>query len=216
MLIINQVKQSIKSYDQYSGAEANIYNGKEYIPYIFNKEGSPFFEKDSLVNGWVSYGGHLYQPIRMQYDVARNQVVILNYDQNSKIYLRNEIIDSFHFLDHLFIPLKENLKENLDYTGFYDLLFNGNIRVLAIRQKSYKENIRDNELIRVFYGNDQFYIYKGDKYYKVKNKKEVFKIFSNKKKEIAKRLREQNVKFKKDDFEKALLIAATIYNQQSY
>jgi len=211
----DNVKQSIKLYDDFTGAEANIYNGREYIPYLFKKTGSSLFESDSLASGWISYEGRICQPIPIQYDVARDQVIILNYDGKSKIFLQNEAIDSFHFSNHTFIRLKENPIANLNHAGFYDLLLNGHIQVLASRKKNYKENIRDNEVIRDFYSQDQFYIHKGNKYFEVKNKNDVYRLLFDKRREIENHLHKQNIKFRRDNFEEALLIAATIYNQQT-
>ncbi len=211
--INNQVKQSITLYDRFRGAEANIYNGREYVPYSFKKKGSPFFESDTLTNGWISYEGKVYQSIPMQYDVARNQVIILNYDERSKIFLQNNVIDSFHFLDHTFINLKENPEQKLNNPGFYDLLYTGHAQLLATRKRSFKETIQDNEIIRVFYTLDRFYIYKNDKYYAVYNKNDVFRLFNDKKHEIKIRMRQQNIKFGRENFEQALKMATVIYDQ---
>lgn len=211
--INDQVKQAVQLYDQFSGAQANLYNGREYLPYIFKREGSPFFGSDTLTKGWICYEGRIYQPVSLQYDVARNQVVIANYDVRSKIFLRNEVIDSFHFLNHTFIRLKENYQQNLRNTGFYDQLYNGHIRVLAMRQKSIKEIIKENEIIRVFINQDRFYIQKAGTYYWVNKKNDVFRLLNDKKHEIKSGMRQQKIKFGRQSFEEALITAVTIYDQ---
>jgi hypothetical protein len=210
---VDQVKQSIQLYDKFTGDQAAIYNGREYVPYIFRKEGSPFFESDSLTNGYIGYAGRLYDSIPMQYDVARNQVLIENYDGLSKILLHNDAIDSFHFSNHTFIRVKEDPEQNLDSTDFYDLLLNSRIQVLARRKKSFQETFKDNEVVRIFHSEDHFYIHKGNKYYEVNNKKEVLSIFNDKKREIRNLMRQQKIKFKRKNFNEALVKTATMYDQ---
>ncbi|MDQ2720189.1 MAG: hypothetical protein M3Z26_10600 [Bacteroidota bacterium] len=207
------VQQSIQLYNQFSGAEAAIYNGREYIPYTFKKEGNAFFGSDQFTNGWISYQGHIYQAIPMQYDVVRNQVVILNFDNRSAIFLQNEAIDSFYFLEHTFIRMEKNSALNLNSTGFYDRLLNGRIQVIAARKKGIKETIPDNQILRVFENKDRFYVFKNTKFYWVNNKKEVFSLFSDKRHEIKTGMRKQKIKFSRNNFEEALMAASAIYDQ---
>jgi hypothetical protein len=208
-----EIQQSIDLYDHFKGAEAAIYNGGEYVPYTFEKTGSPFFDSDSLTNGDISYAGRVYHSIPMQYDAGRNQLVILNYDGLSKIVLQNDVIDSFHFLNHTFIRVKEDPKQNLNNTDLYEFLFNGRVQVLARRKKVFEDAFKDNDLIRVFHSENAFYIHKGARYYAVNNKKGVFSIFNNKKHEIKSLMRQQKIKFRRKNFEEVLVVTARIYDQ---
>ncbi len=211
---INQkIKQSIQLYDNYMGAQSAIFNGPDYLPLNFKKEGIPFFEVDSMATGWVGYEGRIYEPMHIQYDVARNHVVILNYDKRGRIILNNELVDSFQLLNHRFLRLQANSAQNLGTTGFYDLLYNGKTKVLASRKKAFREVIKDNEVIRVFVKQDRHFVFKGDKYYLVNNKKDVFRLFDDKKHEIKAAMRQQKIKFRRSNFEEALLMAAKIYDQ---
>ncbi len=208
-----EIKQSIELYDHFTGAEAAIYNGGEYVPYTFEKTGHPFFDSDSLTKGDVTYAGRVYHSIPMQYDIARNQLVILNYDQLSKIVLQNNVVDSFHFLNYSFIHLNEGVKPPPDNTFFYELLFNGRVQVLARRKKVLEDIFKGDDILRVFYSQDLFYIYKQDRYYAANNKKDVFIIFKDKRHEIKNLMRHQKIKFTKKNFEDALITAAGIYGQ---
>ena len=209
------IKQSVLLYDRFTGAQASIYNGGDYQPFIFEKDGIPFFESDTLAGGWVGYEGRMYEPMHIQYDLVRDQVLILNYDRKAKIVLHNELVDSFQFLNHKFLKLNENSLQNLRTTGFYDLLYNGNtIKTFANRKKSIKEVISDNTLIRVFSKWDRFYIFKHDKYYLVTNKKDVFRLLNDRKSEIKAGMRRQRIKFRRTNFEEALLAASKIYDQR--
>jgi len=195
------------------GPQAAIYNGAEYVPFLFKREGTPFYESDIPVNGLVSYQHYLYNPIALQYDVSRGQVIILNYNQKTRLFLENSVIDSFYFAHHTFIRLEENASQNLTNTGFYEVLLNGNIKVLANRKKNFKETIKENQLVRIFNILDQFYIKKNGKYFEVKNQKDVFRVLGDKKNEVKRQMRQQKIKFRQKYFEGGLLVAAKIYDQ---
>ena len=152
-------------YDNFTSPQASIYNGSEYIAYIFKREGMPFFEADTMALGWVGYEGRIYQPMIIQFDIARNQVLILASDRRSKIVLHNELIDSFSLLNHIFKKLEASSEKNLSTTGFYDFLYGGNLEVYANRKKLFKDVIKDNELVRIFGKEDRYYTFKGGKYY---------------------------------------------------
>jgi hypothetical protein len=206
-----EINKSLELYDQYMGPQANIYNGGEYVPLLFKKEGTPFFDSDTLRRGWVSYENYIYRPIPIQYDVSKDQLIILNFDEKSKIFLQNNRVDSFHFGNHTFIRLKENPKQNLSNSGFYEISFDGNIQVLASRKKNIKETIQANEVVRIFNTTDRFYIKKNEKYYEVKNENDVFRVIGNRRNEIKRALRQQKIKFR-NNFEEALITAAKIYD----
>jgi hypothetical protein len=212
-LFERQVANGLVLYDNYTGPQASIYNGSDYIPYIFKREGIPFFLADTMALGWVGYEGRIYQPMIIQYDIVRNQVLLLNSNRRSKIVLHNELIDSFYFLNHTFKKLEASSVQNLSTTGFYDFLYNGNLKMYASRRKLFKDVIKDNELIRIFSNEDRYYIFKSGKYYMVNNKKDVYKLLNDKKSEIKSAMRRRKIKFRKNNFEEALLVAAEIYDQ---
>jgi hypothetical protein len=209
---IPEIKKSLEFYDSYMGAQANIYNGPEYVPLLFKKEGTPFFDSDSLRTGWVSYENYIYKPLQIQYDVSKDQLIILNFDKKSRIFLQNDVVDSFYFGNHTFTRLNKDPQQNLNNAGFYEILFNGNTKVLAQRKKNIRETIKGNEVIRIFSDADRFYIKKNEKYYEVRNENDVFRALGKGRNEIKRALRQQNIKFR-NNFEEALLTAAKIFDQ---
>ena len=208
-----QVKNVIALYNQHQDGSSPVFRGEDYIYYTFRMEGDPYFMTGDQTIGWVSYEGRIYSPLYLFYDVARNQVVILNYDTLSHIILQNELIDSFHLLGHTFISLTEDHKQNLYNTGFYDLLYRGHIRLLARRIKTMDVVIKGDFVTRRFFVKDRYYIYKDGLYYLVTNKKEVFRLLADKKSELKREMRQQNVKFKRKNFESTLVKTVALYDQ---
>jgi hypothetical protein len=208
-----QLKNVISLYDHYTNDNAPIYNGTEYLFYTFKREGNPFFNSDNLLRGWISYQGKMYDPLSLMYDLTRNQVVILFPDSISRVVLHNQFIDSFHLAGHTFINLTQAPQQNLYNTGFYDLLFNGQVQLLARRSKLMTETIKNDSVITIISSKDFFYIHKEGIYYLVNNQKEVFKLFDDKKHELRKLMRKEHLKFRRKNFESVLVKATAFYDQ---
>ena len=211
-----QVKNAVDLYNTYTDGNAPIYNGTEYLYYHFIMEGDPFFIKVELSNGWVGYAGRIYVPVRLGYDIQRNQVTIASADNFARIVLQNELVDSFYLAGHTFIKLNADYKQNLSTTGFYDLLYNGRVKLFARRIKLIEDVIKDNTVVRVFTEKDRFYVYKKSLYYLVSNKKEAYRLFADKQHQVKKQLRHEHIKLRQKNFEAGLLRAVEFYDQLTH
>lgn len=211
-----QVKNAVDAYDHFTDGNAAIYNGQEYIYYSFLMEGDPYFITGNLTIGWVKYKNRMYDSLLMLYDVARNMVVIASQYNLKKIALENDFIDSFHLSGHTFIALKEDHQQNLYNSGYYDLLYNGHVQLLARRIKTLNPTIKGSAVVTVFLTKDHFYIFKDGIYYLVSNKKDVFKVFQDKNHELKKRLRKEHLKFRRKTFENTLVQSVAFYDQLTH
>jgi len=208
-----QLKNVVSLYDHYTNGNAPIYNGQEYLFYTFKREGNPFFYSDTMLRGWVSYQGKIYNPLSLLYDLTRNQVVVLFPDSISSVVLQNQFIDSFNLANHTFINLMQAPQQNLYNTGFYDLLYNGRVQLLARRTKLLSETIKNDSITTVISSKDFFYIHKDGMFYLVNNQKEVFKLFDDKKHELRKEMRKEHLKFRRKNFESVLKKTTALYDQ---
>ena len=181
-----QLKNVIGLYNSYTDGNAPIYNGPDYIYYTFKMEGNPFFESGEISNGWLSYKGIVYAPLAVQYDLARNQVSIVNPYGGARIVVDNAYIDSFMVATHIFIHLVADHDQNLYTEGFYDLLNNGPTQLWARRSKVTSENLDYNSVTRIFSSKDRFYIHKKGVYYLVTNKKDVFRLLNDNRHDLRK------------------------------
>ena len=211
-----QIKNAIHLYDIYTDGNAPIFNGPQYIYYVFKMEGDPYFIKGVYSKGWIGYSGRVYSPVSMFYDIVRNQLVVLNADSLANIVMLNQFVDSFYLSGHTFISLKEDRKQNFFNTGFYDLIYNGHVQLLARRIKNVQDKIENLTLTTVFYSNDLFYIHKGGIYYLVSNKKDVFRLLGDKKHEIKKMMRKNHFKLNRKTFESSLIKVTAFYDQLTH
>ncbi|MEO7121342.1 MAG: hypothetical protein ABIY62_09605 [Ginsengibacter sp.] len=210
-----QVKNVVQLYKNYTDGNAPVYNGAEYIYYIFQMRGNPFFNLGDSSDNWVSYANEIYQPLAILYDIQRNQVVVLLPDSVSRIVLHNELVDSFGILNHTFIKLEENHNQNLYTSGFYEILHSGHVQLLSRRTKTLQDLIETNSAISVFLEKDRYYIHKNNLYYMVDNQKDVFSVFSDKRHDLKKFLRKQHLKMRGKNFEGALIQATAWYDKHN-
>ncbi len=219
-----QVKNAIAIYDHYNADNAPVFNGSEYLFYTFKMEGDPFFGPSayadgsiSFVEGWVSYEGRKYTSVPLLFDLVRNQLVILSPDHQTPIVMHNEFIDSFSLYGHTFIALQEDHTQNLYNTGFYDLLYKGQkVQFLERRLKVLNPRIVSNTMITSFLLKNRFYIHKNGLYYLVSSKKEVFKVYSDKMRELKKLMRQNHLKLRRKNFDTAAAKVSSFYDQLTH
>lgn len=205
--------KTLQVYDAYTGPQAALYNGPEYVPFLFKREGTTFYDSDTLTTGWISYDHYLYREIPIQYDVTREQVIVLNFDKRSRLFLENSRIDSFYYGGHTFINLAQNTEQNLAASGFYERAVSGEISVFVLRRKTIKETIKESQVVRVFNNADRIFLKKHDKYFEVKNKDDVFRVIGDKRNEVKSEMRRLQIKIRRKNFEEAVLVAVKIYDQ---
>lgn len=206
------IQNAVGIYYQAVGENAHLYNGSEYVPHPESNK-NPYFESSTLQKASVCYDGTVYDNIPLTYDIYKDEVIISKYNQNFRIRLANNKINWFSVSDHLFIRVvHDSSAKTLPGTGFYDQLYNGNVKVLAKRKKKFDEKITLNGAITQFVQDDHFFIEKDAVYYPVTNKKSVLKVFKDRKKDVQKLLRKNNVKFNKN-LEFATVKAAEYYDQ---
>lgn len=211
-----QIKNAVDIYNHFTDGQAPVFNGPEYVYYLFIMEGDPYFEKAGYSTGWIGYKGRIYKPVSIFFDIYRNQLVIQNADTIAAIVVHNEYIDSFSLHGHTFISLQENQQENLYNTAFYDRLYKGHIELMARRFKTMDQVIKNDQVTRIFYQKNRYYIHKEGLYYEVSNKKDVFRLFADKKSALKKQLRKAHIKFRRKNFEDALVKATASYDQLTH
>lgn len=212
-----QVKNAVDIYNRYNADNLPVYNGQQYLYYTFKMQGDPYFESGDFSNGWVSYNGRKYDSLLLIYDVVRNDVVVLGPGKIYGIVMLNQFIDSFSLQGHKFIALHEDHAQNLYNTGFYDLLYKGRSVQLLERHMKYKvPTIEDNTVIIVFNTRSYFYIHKKGLYYLVSNKKDIFRVFADKERELKKMMRRNHLKLKKRNFETAVIRVTQFYDQLTH
>jgi len=200
---------AISVYTTTIGLNQHIYNGAEYIDYDHRITGSPFFEKNSFVNGSIVYDGILYNNVQLIYDIWRENVVIKNYNR-LPLLLINEKVSAFDLEGHQFIKITtDSLTEKLGLSGFYNVLCNGTVKLFAKRKKLLEEKITTPTIEASFIQKNEYYILNNSVFYAVANKKSLLNALDDQKPALQKYIKQQKLKFRKTL--EADLIKAVVY-----
>ena len=211
------INQAIGIYYKAIGENAHLYNGSEYLQYIVynpTPDRNPFFQNIFMQNGTVQYDGTVYHDVPLTYDVYKDALISLRYNWNYRIKLVTDKIGFFDLAGHHFVLINEDSTASLpDGTGFYEELYNGkSLSVLAKRKRKKEDRLYSAEFTTYFLPNDHYYVKKGGNYYPVNSKSSVLDVFQDKKKDIRKYLRKNNISFKPSP-ETGIVSAAAYYDQ---
>ena len=128
--LIKTINNAVDLYYQSSGDQSRLYNGTEYTGYPFSfVEGSPFFLTNQPQRGSVMYDGVEYRDVNLQYDELSGLLIMQ--DENHRIQLSNDRISGFAIGNNPFIRfVKDSLSPPEPETGFYNILYDGQLSVL--------------------------------------------------------------------------------------
>ncbi len=164
-----------------------LFNGVEYKGIPEPYDGFPFFNSEYVEEGSIRYDDELYQNIPMQYDLVHDLLIVEHYDQKgyvSMIKPHQSKISSFDLLGHTFINIVRDSTSGVLRDGFYDLLYDGNTKVLAKRKKNKHEDISVQMIKVSFLEKNNYYLVKDGKYYPVKSKGSMLKVLKDQRKPL--------------------------------
>lgn len=207
-------KNIVDFYNKSLSEQLHLYNGKEYkeYPYQFN-EGHPYFLSGNWSKGTLSYDGKVYEEVPMLYDVVQDELVILHFDNRSKISLIKEKISAFSLLAHSFVNIQtKNINSSTITEGFYDLLYQGKTSLFAKRTKNiqtfYRQSVSEIKILK----KDHYYLLKKNIYYHVSSRRTFLHQLTDKRKEIQQYIKKNRLNFKKDA-EKSMVKILVYYDQ---
>jgi len=190
-------------YSKTLGKNNHLNNGREYNYRHIGVEGNPFFGENNWNKGSVYYDNQLYEDINMKFDVHNNVLIIVYYDNKGffvNLQLVNDKIASFSWPGHYFVKIEADTVKNPELSsGFYDLLYNGRINVLAKYTKSIQKNYNSTLYLQIFYKKDFFYIRNGKNVFKVARKRSILKALPNKERELKAYIKKHKLKFKDEN-----------------
>lgn len=209
-------EKAINMYFDYMDDQLSVFNGWEYKDYDRFIEGDQFFLTNEAVEGSVTYDGVTYPNLQIRYDIANDVVVLRHPSQSgyiSDVQIPGNRISSFSILEHDFIRIEsDSITDTNLSSGFYDLIHDSEYKVLAKRIKSLVESAGISNVEKEFIYKERFYVFKDGEYYPIRGRRSFLKIFPERKKEIRRFMRRNNLRFSEDK-EKAIKGASHYYDQ---
>jgi len=195
------VEKATIEYLLISGSQSAIYYGKQpegHQP----SENHPYLVDSIYAKAIISYRGVLYPEEMLLLDWNRNELLIKSPD-NKDIVLFPESVDFAALHGFHIIYMLNDGKPGCPPTGYFIQLHSGNCRVLKRQtarlgtlesMSSYGTSSYTIDYIK----STQFYIYKDEAYYIIRNKRELLNRLHPHKKELKKYISNNHWQFKKD------------------
>lgn len=186
-------QNSIKRYSEATGGQSHLYNGSAYSEYFSQKDEHPYFI-DEWIEGSVVYDAEHYTNVPILYDISIDRVIIDNGFTIKKVMLVNEKVKEFTIGQNRFVHINDGRLPE----GHYELAYDGDVKVYIRHKKKLQSRIVDHVIQNSFDSKKQYYIYKDGKITSVRGKGSVIKVFQDKKKELKKFTRDNDLAFRSD------------------
>ncbi|MEI9917597.1 MAG: hypothetical protein WDO14_02215 [Bacteroidota bacterium] len=188
--IADAKKNVVAAYSQSISAQSHLYNGSAYTEYISQNEENPYFI-DEWIDGSVTYDEEFHDNVPLLYDISSDRLIVDNQFSIKKVMLVFEKVSEFTIRDHHFVQLKNTPLQ----VGYYELAYDGPNKVYVRYRKTLQSKPVDYSIVNLFEEKKLYYIYKNGTFYSVRGKGSVLKLLEDKKKELKKFIRDNNLQF---------------------
>ncbi len=195
---LKQAKQNaIQVYHNGIGDQAAKFNGSQYQGYTVSfSDGHPYFKANILSKGSIVYDGVLFENVNLLYDEVADCVVLQ--DSTHRLKLVDERLSSFSVQESNFERLSKKENSPLLITGFYEVLSKGKWSLYKKETKKMIDKFSNaNELAVLFEIHHYYYLKKGDEFFEIKKKKDLFKLLADNEPAITKYIAEERLNYRK-------------------
>lgn len=189
---ILNVKERARAYDL-------LYQGIEYLFYGHGIDGHPYYETDSFRRGSVWYNGLEFDDADLLYDISRDQLIIPYRYSTGMLQLVTAKISRFSIGGQSFIQVSSDTNlVNTPEEGFYELVYDSkSVQLLVKHRKDIKVPAKTDA--KPFFNYvATYFIKKNNRFYLIRGEKDVLAMMPEKKAEIKKIVKEQQLSFRKN------------------
>ena len=204
---------TIQLHQEALGGQARLYNGSKYRDPIITLDFHPFFISEDWITGSVFYDGEYYENVPLMYDLLNGVLVTEHYPSGHAIRLVSEKIQRFSIDGHNFRLIENSTVQNsLPRTAFYDVLYDGETRVVALRQKFRRDEVEALRIEVTYEEKNRYFILRNGVYFSVRSKGSVLKLMDDKKQQLRRLIKQNGLSFH-DNRELALKSVAQFYDE---
>ncbi|WP_157807413.1 hypothetical protein [Hymenobacter chitinivorans] len=155
----------------------------------------------------------MYKNIPLQYDIRYDQLVLRFPQSPYQLRLHNEKVGYFTVNQHRFVRVAATTPApGVLVPGFYDVLYEGRLRLLAKRVKKTQETLSSGGIELAFLESNRYFLEKDGKTFPVSGKGDLLAALADKKKELRQYVSAQKLKFSKGKQEASLVKMAQYYD----
>ena len=184
------------------GNMTHLIGGRQHIEWYPSIDGDPYWFPNAWIPGELKTHQYHYKDLPMKYDAYLDALVFLP-DSFSirRIWVNPELVSYFTLVNNTFIYLglgeeKEALTEANLKPGYFELLYDGDSRLLYKRTKYIKTTQSSTQVLGTFTKKSFFYLYTRGKFFNVKSKRKFLRALGERADKVNAYLKEHNYKYK--------------------
>jgi len=198
LIYATAIHNVLANYHTKIGDQTGKYNGSQNAGYTVSfYEGHPYFFKHELSKGSITYDNVVFNNVDLLYDEAKDWVILQ--DSTHRIQLVSQRLQGFTIFDQPFVRLEKDANTPIVASGFYQLLYDGEIKLYKREVKIITEKFTNTPELKVLFEKlNYYYIKKGNHFYPIVKKKDFLKILNDKGKELNDFISVEHLNFRKD------------------
>ena len=213
-LVSNQLKIAGQYYSSKIADQSRLLNGIKYLPYR-NQDytGNGYYNTTELQKAYIRYDDVDFYDIPVLYDLHKDLLILRRRDDQGYMSLLNTKLDKFIINAHTFIKIVADSADKKIKTGFYDVLHEGSLQLLAKRTKAIEQEKSGITIRNLFVPYTKYFLHKENTFYDISGQKDMLKVLKDKKQELEQYIKANNLSFKNEDMEPSMIKLTNYYNQ---
>lgn len=196
----------VNHFNQVIDLKTRLYNGKHYEFDSPTIEGNAFYgDSIQFAQGVVNYDGFRFENVPLLYDISRDLVITKTSDLFTAFVLYTNKINDFYIGAHHFVKLEASADKNVPKPGFYELAYDGKVKVLVKRTSSIQQKL-GNVVQKYFLRKTAYYLIKDGKYHEISSQSSFMSLFNAEKSLFRKKLKENDLRFSQNPEESIILL----------
>lgn len=186
------------AYLKLMGENASLFNGAEYVSPRQQIDGFPFYRQENKYNGSLYFSGVWYFNLPIHLDLVNDKILMWSFDDSRLLMLNSEKIDRIKLGETQFVNASLISNPAISAkTGFYQLVYDGKIKVLAKRQKVVVQKSSSDRTFAFYKQFTKYFIVVNDKWSEVSSKNSVLSILSDKRDDLKGYINKEKLNYKK-------------------
>lgn len=198
---------------RHTGATAaRLVSGTEYLDYTpSNTIGNQFFLNNTAQPGSVYYDERYFTDVPLLYDLKLDQLILADTVHNVKLRLINERVAFFQLDGRHFVRVQADSAAEAP-NGFYQVLLDGHVRLLARRSKKVAEEIVQQHLSFIYKETSRLFTQQNGKLTEITKLGSLLTVLADHKPELQKFVRSNKLKFSGSERELSATRLVDYYN----
>jgi len=186
------------AYLKLMGENASLFNGAEYVSPRQQIDGFPFYGQENQFKGTLYFSGVWYFNLPIHLDLVNDKMLMWSFDGSRLLMLNSDKIERVKLGETQFVnaSLISNSSTSAK-TGFYQLVYDGKIKVLSKRQKVVVQKSSSDRSYAFYKEFIKYYIVVDGKWSEIGSKNSVLNLLSDKRDALKGYISKEKLNFNK-------------------